>query len=452
MNEQTSESRTNIVAVLGAGTMGAYITYLCAKNDCTVHLFDTSPASIEKARAKHREWAAKDFADGQAAEAVLNNVKVSPSLEQVVAGGAALFIEALPEDLALKRRIFAQLDELCPPGVILTSNSSSLRMSSIETGVRHRERTCNCHFFLPPLMAVEIMGGAATTAQTIESLRSFALSIGLRPFVLRKESTGFLYNRIWRAMKKEVLREVADGIATPEDIDRIVMLAWGWEKGPFAWMDQIGLDVVRDIEMVYYQESGDPKDKPPAFLGEMIARGELGVKSGKGFYAYPDPDYQRPGWMEGTHGSAALEAKPVTRADFVGAWRLVSFESTAEGETTYPFGREAQGCLYYGQGGDMSVILSKPDRKRFAGADAVQAASEEKAAAFDSCFSYFGTFEVKGRAVIHHVKHCTFPNWVGSDLTRFFHFEGDRLILETPPMPSGGKETIWRLVWERIKR
>ena len=451
MNEQACGSRANIVAVLGAGTMGAHITYLCAKNGCTVHLFDTSPASIEKARTKHREWAAKDFADGQAREAVLNRLNVSPSLEQAVVG-AALVIEALPEDLGLKRRIFAQLDELCPPGVILASNSSSLRMSSIEKGVRHRERTCNLHFFLPPLMPVEIMGGAETAAQTIETLRTFALSIGLRPFVLRKESTGFLYNRIWRAVKKEVLREVADGIATPEDLDRIVMMAWGWERGPFAWMDQVGLDVIRDIEMVYYEESGDPKDKPPAFLSEMIARGELGAKSGRGFYTYPDPAYQRPGWMDGTHGSDALKAMPVTRSNFVGAWRLVSFEATAEGVTTYPFGRGARGCLYYGPGGEMSVVLSKPDREHFAGADVGLATADEKVAAFGSCFSYFGTFELKGSVVIHHVEHCTFPNWIGSDQVRLFHFEKNRLTLETPPTPSGGKETVSRLVWERIQQ
>lgn len=449
MNEQSFGSQSNIVAVLGAGTMGAHIAYLCAKHNYTVHLFDTSPASIEKARTKHREWAARDFADGQAREAVLNRINVSPSLEQAVVG-VALVIEALPEDLALKRRIFAQLDAMCPPGVILASNSSSLRMSRIEEGVRHRERTCNLHFFFPPLMVVEIMGGAGTTAQTIETLRTFGLSIGVRPFVLRKESTGFLYNRIWRALKKEVLREAADGIATPEDLDRIVMLAWGWERGPFAWMDQIGLDVIRDIEMVYYEESGDPKDKPPAFLSEMIARGELGAKSGRGFYTYPDPAYQRPGWMDGAEGSDASKAKPVTRSNFVGAWRLVSFEAMAEGVTTYPLGRGARGCLHYGSGGEMSVVLSKPDREHFAGADLGLATVEEKSAAFDSCFSYFGTFELRDGAVIHHVEHCTLPNWIGSDQVRLFHFEKNRLTLETPPMPSGGKETVSRLVWEKI--
>jgi 3-hydroxybutyryl-CoA dehydrogenase len=439
------------IAILGAGTMGAYISYLCAKNGYAVRLVDTSPASLEKSCARHREWATRDLTQTSAQDTMLSRITVSPSLEQAVAE-ADLVIEALPEDLELKRSIFAQLDALCPQEVILASNSSSLRMSRIEQGVTHRVRVSNLHFFLPPLMAVEIMGGSATTASTIERLRTFGRSLGLRPFVLPKESTGFLYNRIWRAVKREVLREVAEGVATPEDIDRIVMMAWGWVRGPFAWMDQVGLDVIRDIEMVYYGESGDLNDKPPAFLDEMIARGALGVKSGKGFYTYPNPSSQQPGWMEGTPGNTTAEAKPVTRADFFGAWRLVSFEAKAEGETTYPFGREASGCLIYTPTGQMSVVLSKADRERFAGEDVRLATPEEKSAAFDSCFSYFGTFEVKGNAVIHHVEHCTFPNWIGSDQARLFHFDGNRLILETPPMPSGGRETISRLVWERIQQ
>jgi 3-hydroxybutyryl-CoA dehydrogenase len=165
--------------------------------------------------------------------------------------------------------------------------------------VKHRDRVCNLHFFQRPAPVIEIMSGSATSPAVIERVRQFAASLGLLPFVLRRESTGFLYNRIWRALKKEVLREVAEGVASPEDIDRIVVLQWRWEKGPFAWMDAVGLDVVRDIEQVYFEESGDPKDKPPAFLHEMIARGELGVETGKGSYTYPNPAFEDPAWLTG---------------------------------------------------------------------------------------------------------------------------------------------------------
>jgi 3-hydroxybutyryl-CoA dehydrogenase len=114
-----------------------------------------------------------------------------------------------------------------------------------------------------------------------------------------KESTGFIFNRVWRAIKKECLTVVDEGVATFEDVDRAWMSLNGTEIGPFGMMDRVGLDVVRDIELVYYGESGDPSDRPPRILLDMIDRGELGVKAGRGFYTYPDPDYRRPGWLHG---------------------------------------------------------------------------------------------------------------------------------------------------------
>lgn len=147
---------------------------------------------------------------------------------------------------------------------------------------------------------------------------------------------------------------------------------------------------------------------------------------------------------------APLQAKSATHADFIGTWRLVSFESKADGQTTHPFGREAQGTLVYSPAGRMAVMLSKPARERFAGNDAVRATAEEKAAAFDSCLSYAGTFEVNGDAVIHRLEQCTFPNWVGTAQRRFFKFDGNRLTLETPPIQTDGRPTVSRLVWERI--
>jgi 3-hydroxybutyryl-CoA dehydrogenase len=284
--------------------MGAQISYTCAAYGYPVRLVDHSAAALDAARAKHEAWASKEISEAARREAILARISFYSSLE-AAAAGIELVIECLPEDLELKRAVFARLDSLCSPETILASNSSSLRISRIETGVVHRQRVCNLHFFQRPSPVIEIMGGSATAPETLQRVQQFAVSLGLRPFVLRRESTGFLYNRIWRALKKEVLREVSEGVASPEDIDRVVMLMWRWEKGPFAWMDEVGLDVVRDIENVYYEESGDPKDKPPAFLNEMIARGELGVKSGKGFYTYPNPAFEEPSWLSGKPDSQA---------------------------------------------------------------------------------------------------------------------------------------------------
>jgi 3-hydroxybutyryl-CoA dehydrogenase len=431
------------VAVLGAGTMGAQIAFTCAGKGYAVALMDKAPVALETARARHNEWASREIPDAAQRAAVLARIRSYPSLEKAVSG-ADLVIECLPEDLELKRRVFGQLDDLCAPEVVLATNSSSLRVSRIETDVKRRERVCNLHFTQRPSTVIEIMGGSVTPAATLEVVRRFATSLGLRPFVLQRESTGFLYNRIWRAIKKEVLREVAEGVASPEDIDRIIVLLWGWEKGPFAWMDQVGLDVVRDIERVYFEESGDPKDKPPAFLDEMIARGEQGVKTGKGFYTYPQPAFEDPSWLTGKPGAPSRKRGP-----FIGTWRLVSFEAKAEGRATFPFGEDATGMLTYSSEGRMSVILSRATRARFETADSKAGTMDERAAAFDSCFAYGGTFEVGEGKVIHRIEQCTHPNWVGTDQVRFYHFEGGRLILETPPMPMEGRQTVSRLVWER---
>jgi 3-hydroxybutyryl-CoA dehydrogenase len=110
--------------------------------------------------------------------------------------------------------------------------------------------------------------------------------------------TGFIFNRVWRAIKKECLHLVDDGVATHEDVDRAWMIATGGRAGPFGMMDMVGLDVVRDIEMVYYRESGDELDAPPRLLLDKIERGELGIKTGKGFYTHPYPAYQAPGWLK----------------------------------------------------------------------------------------------------------------------------------------------------------
>lgn len=136
---------------------------------------------------------------------------------------------------------------------------------------------------------------------------------------------------------------------------------------------------------------------------------------------------------------------------FVGAWRLVSWEAMVGGQTNFPFGTDARGLLIYTATGRMSVFLSQSKRTPFARAEAKAGTLEEKTGAFDSAFAYAGTFEVSEGRVIHRLEHCTFPNWIGSEQVRFVRFDGDRLILETPPLPSGDGEAVSRLIWERIQ-
>lgn len=132
----------------------------------------------------------------------------------------------------------------------------------------------------------------------------------------------------------------------------------------------------------------------------------------------------------------------------VGAWRLVSWTSTADGQTNHPYGPNAHGLLLYTPTGRMSVFLSQANRSAFARAEA--GTTEEKAAAFDSCFGYSGSFEVDAGRVIHRLEQCTFPNWIGTEQVRFVRFELDCLILETPPLPTGGRNAVSRLIWRKL--
>jgi 3-hydroxybutyryl-CoA dehydrogenase len=214
---------------------------------------------------------------------------------------ADLVIEAVPERVELKRVIFKEIDEASPAHTIIATNSSSIRVSLIEDACERPEKVLNLHFYdaLREATMVDIMRGTETSDDTVEQVTEYVRGLGVTPLQVMKESTGFLFNRVWRAVKKETLHLVDDGVGSLEDVDRAWMLMFDRPRGPFGLMDRIGLDVVRDIEMVYYNESGDESDYPPRLLLDRIERGDLGVKTGKGFYTYPDPAYEDPEWLKG---------------------------------------------------------------------------------------------------------------------------------------------------------
>jgi 3-hydroxybutyryl-CoA dehydrogenase len=214
---------------------------------------------------------------------------------------ADLVIEAVPENLELKRKVWAQLDSLAPKGSILATNSSSIPVSRIESATRRPEKCLNIHFYQIGTGAnvVDVMGGSKTSPETIELARQFVRSIGCIPLSVKREILGFCFNSIWRAIKKQTLYMWGNGFVDFRDIDRAWMVIYNQSQGPFGIMDVVGLDVVYDIEMSYYSESKDPRDIPPEALKDMIDRKELGVKTGKGFYTYPNPEYGEPEFLKG---------------------------------------------------------------------------------------------------------------------------------------------------------
>ncbi|MEM7033392.1 MAG: 3-hydroxyacyl-CoA dehydrogenase family protein [Chloroflexota bacterium] len=290
------------ISIVGAGTMGAQIALQCAVHGYPVQLFSRSDETLNQARQLHTKEMDKRISREQLTHNEKNDILTRLHLTtnlQTCVHNADLVIENVPEKLEIKRTVFGQLDQLCPPHTVLATDSSSLRIARIEDATQRPDQVLNMHFYQPvwyrPL--VELMGGTQTNRDTLIDVYRFATSIGMHPILLEQESLGFLYNRIWRAIKKECLKIVDAGVASPEDVDRACKLM-GMTGLPFASMDMVGLDVIRDIEMVYYDESGLEDDAPPPFLGEMIERGELGLKRGKGFYEYPNPAYRDPDWLK----------------------------------------------------------------------------------------------------------------------------------------------------------
>jgi 3-hydroxybutyryl-CoA dehydrogenase len=173
-----------------------------------------------------------------------------------------------------------------------------LRSSQIGINVGRKEKTFNLNFMTPTIDdLVEVMWNSNTSEESKSLILAFLLSNNHIPIITNKEIKGFSLNRVWRMIKKECLKLWAEGYIKPEDLDRAFMMEWATDHGPFGLMDRVGLDVIRDIEYSYYNESGDQSDIPPKALSDMIEKGWLGEKSGKGFYNYPDPAYQRPDFL-----------------------------------------------------------------------------------------------------------------------------------------------------------
>lgn len=275
------------IAIDGAGTLGKRIGSVYAAAGTDVRIFDVSQAQRE---------AARDYVNEQIDEvrSVLNltgsrlgQVAVFDDLAEAVRG-AWMVIEAIPERLDLKREVLGQLDELVDTDAILASNSSSFPTSQMIDQVKRPERVLNTHYQQPPdLNAVELMSCGKTDESLIDALMEKIPQYGLVPFRVRRESDGFIFNRVWAAIKRECLMVVEEGVATPEDVDGMWEIFTAPGVPPFRLMDRVGLDVVLNIEEHYASVRPGLPEGPRKLLRELIEDGKLGVKSGRGFYEYP---------------------------------------------------------------------------------------------------------------------------------------------------------------------
>jgi len=290
------------VAVIGTGILGTQIAIQAACHNYKVAVFDLDAASwarvLERLKIRMQNSSRKPTIPWPQMKRGAKLVTQCASLKEAVAG-TDLVIEAVPENLALKRKVFRELDIMAPRKAILATNSSSIPVSRLEKATNRPEKCLNIHFYSldQGRNIVDVMGGTRTLPRIIKTGKEWVQSIGCIPLTVKKEILGFCFNRVWRAIKREALYMWAGGFVDFRDIDRGWMNWSGMSLGPFGLMDGVGLDVVYDIEMVYYQESKDPKDRPPQALKAMIDRGNLGVKTGRGFYVYPDPEFRRPGFL-----------------------------------------------------------------------------------------------------------------------------------------------------------
>lgn len=280
------------VAVVGSGAMGSQIAMVCALAGYPVVLQDISPESLEKARGILKEQMDRRVEKGrytrEEVDVAFNRLSFTTEIEKLA--DADMVIEAIVEKLEAKQELFSTLDKVVSAETILATNSSTIVSSKIADVVSHPEKVCNIHFFNPALVMdmVEVVKGPHTSDETAEKSVAFVKSIKKTPVLLQKEISGFIANRILGKLMDEAVFLYENGYATHEEIDLVCKKALNHPIGPFALMDLTGIDVNYFVRMQRYNESGDEKDKPAQLIAEKVEKGELGKKTGKGFYEYDE--------------------------------------------------------------------------------------------------------------------------------------------------------------------
>ena len=282
--------KSDRIAVLGAGTMGAGIAQVAAQAGFSTLVYDVKQEFIDAGLGRVKNFLKGSRERGKLSaeeeKTILDRFSATTNLEDCQ--GAALVIEAAPEKLELKREIFQRLDSICAPDTLLASNTSSFSVTAIAASTRHQERVLGLHFFNPPpLMAlVEVIQGDRTSTATVDKATELMKAMGKTP-ARAKDTPGFIVNRVARPFYNEGLRILGDGGAAVETIDRIMKEAGNFRMGPFELMDLIGNDInFAATESLYRSFFEDPRFRPSPIQQRMVMGGNLGRKSGRGFYTY----------------------------------------------------------------------------------------------------------------------------------------------------------------------
>lgn len=299
------------ILIVGAGTIGRQIGLQCAIHGYDVVAYDIAPDSLKKAKTQIKAYAAQLVAEGhltqKEADVAVARITFTHNPEEA-AKEVDLLSESVPEDPELKGKVLAQFNKLCPPRTIFTTNTSMLMPSMFAkvTGRPAQFAALHFHQYVWDSRVVDVMPHPGTSEETVELLLAFAKRIGQIPIFLKKENYGYVFNAMLTSVTREALTLAANGVASVEDIDRAWMRIMKMPIGPFGILDLVGLKTALDIDKYFakalrrstsrrylrnqFQTNAD-------FLKEYVDKGWLGVKSGRGFYIYPDPAYKQPGFL-----------------------------------------------------------------------------------------------------------------------------------------------------------
>jgi 3-hydroxybutyryl-CoA dehydrogenase len=278
------------VGVMGAGAMGSGIAQLAAQAGYQVILNDLEMPFVEKGIGRMDDFLGKSVKKGKITEEQKQQIlgRISKSTDISDFSDVDLAIEVIVEDLELKKKAFAQLDSICKPEAYLASNTSSMPVTVLGNATKRPERVVGMHFFNPaPIMKlVEVIRGYYTSDETVKVATQVAQKMGKTPVEVKKDSPGFIVNRLMMAQYIEAIRLLEEGVATIEDIDKAVKLGLNHPMGAFELQDFGGLDIGYFVAEYFYEEFKDMRWNPPQALKALIRSGRLGRKTGAGWYDY----------------------------------------------------------------------------------------------------------------------------------------------------------------------
>jgi 3-hydroxybutyryl-CoA dehydrogenase len=291
--------KINAIAVVGAGLMGHGIAQIFAQAGFRVRLTDSNPHVLGRAlpriQANLEIGIAHGFLDAEAAGEVPDRIIVSGDLAECVRD-ADFIVESVSEEMAVKHEVLAAIEAHCPGDAIIASNSSSFRVGEMGSVLANRSRFLGTHYWNPPhlIPVVEVICGAETSPEVVDLTSTLLRAVGKQPALVRKDVAGFVGNRLQHALRREALALVADGVASPEDIDLIARLSFGLRMpfvGPLETVDLAGLDLTLSIQRYLLSDLNRDTEPSPVVV-DKVSQGQLGAKSGQGFFTWTEEEHQ----------------------------------------------------------------------------------------------------------------------------------------------------------------